>query len=58
MSELEVAPKKRRSNRCAAFVADRKGATAVEFALVGAPFLALIIALRSPYALYCQCVHF
>jgi Flp pilus assembly protein TadG len=52
MSELEVAPKKRRSNRCAAFVADRKGATAVEFALVGAPFLALIIALVQTFLVF------
>jgi Flp pilus assembly protein TadG len=43
---------KRRRNRCAAFAADNKGATAVEFALVAAPFLALVIALIQTFLVF------
>ncbi|MBJ7403253.1 MAG: pilus assembly protein [Bradyrhizobium sp.] len=42
----------RRRNRCAAFAADSRGATAVEFALVAAPFLALIIALIQTFLVF------
>jgi Flp pilus assembly protein TadG len=41
----QVTTTKRCRNRWAAFAGDIRGATAVEFALVAAPFLALIIAL-------------
>jgi Flp pilus assembly protein TadG len=42
----------RRSNRCLSFLRDSKGATAVEFALVAAPFLALIIALLQTFLVF------
>ncbi|MCP3462591.1 MULTISPECIES: TadE/TadG family type IV pilus assembly protein [unclassified Bradyrhizobium] len=51
MSEPEVASTKRRKG-CVAFLADNKGATAVEFALVAAPFLALIIALIQTFLVF------
>ena len=38
--------------RWRAFVADRKGATAVEFALVGAPFIALLVALIQSFLVF------
>ncbi|MBR0703932.1 pilus assembly protein [Bradyrhizobium diazoefficiens] len=43
---------KRRRNRCAAFAANDSGATAVEFALVAAPFLALVIALIQTFLVF------
>jgi Flp pilus assembly protein TadG len=52
MTRLNVATKKRRRNRCGAFAADSKGATAVEFALVAAPFLALLIALIQTFLVF------
>jgi Flp pilus assembly protein TadG len=52
MTGPEAVSKKRRSNRCAAFAGDNKGATAVEFALVAAPFLALIIALIQTFLVF------
>ena len=52
MTGLEAVLKKRRRNRCAAFLGDSKGATAVEFALVAAPFLALIIALIQTFLVF------
>lgn len=52
MTGLEAASKKRRSSRCAAFLGDSKGATAVEFALVATPFLALIIALIQTFLVF------
>ncbi|WP_454648548.1 TadE/TadG family type IV pilus assembly protein [Bradyrhizobium liaoningense] len=42
----------RRRNRCRAFSRDKSGATAVEFALVAAPFLALIIALIQTFLVF------
>jgi len=45
MTRLNIATKRRRRNRCAAFAGDSTGATAVEFALVAAPFLALMFAI-------------
>ncbi|MCK1735331.1 pilus assembly protein [Bradyrhizobium sp. 138] len=42
----------RRRNRCAAFARDSRGATAVEFALVAAPFLALVIALIQTFLVF------
>jgi Flp pilus assembly protein TadG len=52
MFGLRTASKRGRRNRCAAFAADNKGATAVEFALVGAPFLALLIALIQTFLVF------
>ncbi|MCP3399254.1 MULTISPECIES: TadE/TadG family type IV pilus assembly protein [unclassified Bradyrhizobium] len=47
-----AATTKRRRNRCAAFAGNDSGATAVEFALVAAPFLALIIALIQTFLVF------
>jgi Flp pilus assembly protein TadG len=52
MAEVEIAAGKRRRNRFGAFIKDRKGATAVEFALIAAPFLALIVALIQTFLLF------
>jgi len=52
MTRLNIATKRRRRNRCAAFAGDSTGATAVEFALVAAPFLALIIALIQTFLVF------
>lgn len=52
MTGPDIATTKRRRNRCAAFARDSKGATAVEFALVAAPFLALIIALIQTFLVF------
>jgi Flp pilus assembly protein TadG len=52
MAEVKNAPDKRRGNRFAAFIRDSKGATAVEFALIAAPFLALIAALVQTFLLF------
>jgi Flp pilus assembly protein TadG len=38
--------------RWRAFVADRKGATAVEFALIGPPFIALLVALIQTFLVF------
>ena len=45
MAELENTAGEGRRNRFGAFIKDRKAATAVEFALVAAPFLAILVAL-------------
>jgi Flp pilus assembly protein TadG len=52
MAEVKNAPKKRRGNRFAAFIKDRKAATAVEFALVAAPFLAITVALIQTFLIF------
>jgi len=52
MAEPKIAPGKRRRNRFGAFIGDSKGATAVEFALIAAPFLALIVALMQTFLLF------
>ncbi|MBR0841606.1 pilus assembly protein [Bradyrhizobium liaoningense] len=52
MTEPGTATTKKRRNRCAAFARDDRGATAVEFALVAAPFLALIIALIQTFLVF------
>jgi Flp pilus assembly protein TadG len=52
MTEPKIAPGKRRRNRFGAFIGDSKGATAVEFALIAAPFLALIAALMQTFLLF------
>jgi len=52
MTEVEITAGKRRRNRFGAFIKDRKGATAVEFALIATPFLALIAALIQTFLLF------
>ncbi|MBR0971568.1 MULTISPECIES: TadE/TadG family type IV pilus assembly protein [Bradyrhizobium] len=52
MTVRDATTTKTRRNRCAAFAADSKGATAVEFALVAAPFLALVIALIQTFLVF------
>jgi Flp pilus assembly protein TadG len=52
MAEVEVASAKGFRNRCASFVKDRRGATAVEFALVAAPFIGLLAALIQTFLLF------
>ena len=52
MTEMEIAPEKKRRSRCVALMADSRGATAVEFALVASPFLALIIALIQTFLVF------
>jgi Flp pilus assembly protein TadG len=52
MTEVETAPGTKRRGRCVAFMADSRGATAVEFALVASPFLALIIALIQTFLVF------
>jgi Flp pilus assembly protein TadG len=52
MVEVEITAGKGRRNRLVAFIKDRKGATAVEFALIAAPFLALIAALIQTFLLF------
>ncbi len=50
MVEVKIA--KRRRNRFGAFITDRKAATAVEFALIAAPFLAIIAALTQTFLVF------
>jgi Flp pilus assembly protein TadG len=52
MAQVEIAAGKRRRNRLVAFIKNEKGATAVEFALVAAPFLALVAALTQTFILF------
>ncbi|CCE06993.1 conserved hypothetical protein [Bradyrhizobium sp. STM 3843] len=52
MTEPDLVSKNGGGNSCAAFLRDSKGATAVEFALVAAPFLALIIALFQTFLVF------
>jgi Flp pilus assembly protein TadG len=53
MTEVEIiASGKRHRDRCAAFIKDRKGATAVEFALVAGPFLALVAAIVQTFLVF------
>src|SRR3954454_9479688 len=52
MTGPEIATKRTRRNRCGAFARDSKAATAVEFALVAAPFLALLIALIQTFLVF------
>jgi len=47
-----TATMRRRRDRCAGFARDSRGATAVEFALVAAPFLALVIALIQTFLVF------
>lgn len=52
MAAPHTASQKRRRNRWLCFLKNNKGATAVEFALVAAPFLALIIALLQTFLVF------
>jgi Flp pilus assembly protein TadG len=52
MAELEVASGKGQRNRWACFIKDRRGSTAVEFALVAAPFLGLLAALIQTFLVF------
>ncbi|MBR0881409.1 Flp pilus assembly protein TadG [Bradyrhizobium japonicum] len=52
MTGPKATTRKRRGGRCATFARDSRGATAVEFALVAAPFLALIIALVQTFLVF------
>ncbi|TPQ36593.1 pilus assembly protein TadE [Bradyrhizobium guangdongense] len=52
MTGSSHATRRRRGNRRTSFVRDSRGATAVEFALVAAPFLALIIALIQTFLVF------
>ena len=52
MAEIKITAGKRRRNRFGAFIRDRKGATAVEFALIATPFLAIIAALIQTFLLF------
>src|ERR1700753_880921 len=51
MAEMETTRRGRR-NPFAAFIRDRKAATAVEFALVAAPFLAITVALIQTFLVF------
>jgi Flp pilus assembly protein TadG len=52
MAQVEIAAGKRRRSRFGAFIKDSKGATAVEFALIAAPFLAILTALVQTFLLF------
>ncbi len=52
MAQVQIIAGKRRRNLFGAFIRDGKGATAVEFALIAAPFLALIAALVQTFLLF------
>ncbi|MHC2465188.1 TadE/TadG family type IV pilus assembly protein [Bradyrhizobium embrapense] len=51
MTDTHAAPTTKH-RRWRTFAADRKGATAVEFALVGAPFIALLVALIQTFVVF------
>jgi Flp pilus assembly protein TadG len=52
MAEAEIAAGKVRHNGFRAFIKDGRGATAVEFAMIGLPFLAIIAALLQAFLLF------
>jgi Flp pilus assembly protein TadG len=52
MAEMKNTAGKRRRNRFGALVRDNKGATAVEFALIAGPFLAIIAALFQTFLIF------
>ncbi len=52
MTAPELTSEKGRGKSCRAFLRDSRGATAVEFAIVAAPFLALIIALIQTFLVF------
>lgn len=51
MTDTHAVPKTER-RRWRAFIADRRGATAVEFSLIGAPFIALLVALIQTFLVF------
>jgi Flp pilus assembly protein TadG len=54
MVEVETASGEpyRNHNRCVSFISDKRGATAVEFALVAPPFIALLFALIQTFLVF------
>jgi Flp pilus assembly protein TadG len=52
MAEMKITVRKRRRNLSGAFIRDSKGATAVEFALIATPFLAIIAALIQTFLVF------
>jgi Flp pilus assembly protein TadG len=52
MAEMKITAGKRRRNRFGAFIRDSKGATVVEFALIAAPFLAIVVALIQTFLVF------
>src|SRR5271156_2638596 len=52
MAQVETATGTRRRSRFGGFIRDSKGATVVEFALIAAPFLALIAGLIQVFLLF------
>lgn len=53
MTELQAAPEKKRfRKRCLAFLGDKKAATAVEFGLVAAPFIALVVGIIQTFLVF------
>lgn len=52
MAKVEATAGNRRRNRFVSFMRDGNGATAVEFALIGLPFLAIVAALIQTFLLF------
>ena len=52
MPQVQTAAGTRRRNRLSALIRDSRGATAVEFALVAAPFLALVVGLIQVFLIF------
>jgi Flp pilus assembly protein TadG len=52
MAEMKITAGKKRRNRFGAFIRDSKGATVVEFALIAAPFLAIVVALIQTFLVF------
>ncbi|MGB7222465.1 MAG: TadE/TadG family type IV pilus assembly protein, partial [Bradyrhizobium sp.] len=52
MAQAGITAEKRRRRLLGAFIKDRNGATAVEFALIAAPFLAILAALVQTFLLF------
>jgi Flp pilus assembly protein TadG len=52
MTKAKPTARKRRRNGLSAFIGDSKGATAVEFALIATPFLALLAGLLQTFLLF------
>ena len=52
MAQVETTAGTRRRNRFGAFIGDSKGATAVEFALIAVPFLALLAGLIQTFLVF------
>jgi Flp pilus assembly protein TadG len=52
MAKMKLASGKTHRDRFAAFIRDRRGVTAVEFALIAAPFLALLVAIIQTFLVF------